>query len=212
MRVISLLSIVLVASAAACGGATGSEISGGAGTGGPGAEPGKPGASGTEAPGSEPGVPAKRGGAGGVAGAECATPTNVLVASGGTIARPDGSALRLQLVYQGASIGVTNIVGVDKLLSPGGGPFTAGGTSGYWVEARSGTHATYQHLFRDPTNLEAPAGPGGQGFSNSTIDRCMPKSISADVPNSTLLTEIVIYGSPYGTQDVAIELARFAVK
>jgi hypothetical protein len=146
--------------------------------------------------------------------APCEKPAPVVVASGGTITRPTGSALRLQLVYQGAAIGVTQVRGVDMVLPPADGPFAAGKVSGYWVESRSATAPLYQHLFRDPTVREAPPppGPGGGGFSNSTIDRCEPKIILADVPNDPAATELRIYGSPYGTVEAAVELARFKLK
>jgi hypothetical protein len=143
-------------------------------------------------------------------GTPCPKPAPVQVPSGGTITRTSGSALRLQLVYQGASIGVTSARGVDMILAPADGPFAPGKVSGYWVESRSATAPLYQHLFRDPTVREAP-GAGG-GFSNSTIDRCEPKIILADVPNDPAAVEIRVYGSPYGTVDAAIELARFNVK
>ena len=144
--------------------------------------------------------------------APCAKPSPVVVASGGTITRPTGSALRLQLVYQGAAIGVTQVRGVDMVLAPADGPFAPGKVSGYWVESRSAAAPLYQHLFRDPTVREAPGAPGGGGFSNSTIDRCEPKIILADVPNDPAATELRVYGSPYGTVEAAVELARFKLK
>lgn len=136
----------------------------------------------------------------------------LVTTNGGAIVRPVGSALRLQLVYQGSSIVVSNVRGVYIILASGDGPLLPTKVAGYWYETRSGTTTAYQHLFRDPTNQEgAPGGPNGQ-FSNSTIDRCVAKTILADVPNDPSTTEIVVYGSPYGTQDVALELARFAVR
>lgn len=146
-------------------------------------------------------------------GPACPTPAPVLVANGGTIVRPAGSALRLQLVYQGSSIGVSNVRGVDMILGPSGGPFAAGKGSGYWFETRSASGVVYQHLFQDPTRQEAPGDPSTSGgFSNSTLDRCVAKTILADVPNNASTTELIVYGSPYGTSDAAIELARFSLK
>ncbi len=145
-------------------------------------------------------------------GALCANPTPVIVPRGGTITRPKGSALRLQLVYQGAAIGVTQVRGVDMVLAPSGGPFVPGKAGGYWVESRSSAALLYQVPFRDPTVREAPGAPGGGGFSNSTIDRCEPKIILADVPNDSSASELRVYGSPYGTVETAVELARFELK
>ena len=194
----------------ACGGATSTPLDG------EGTEPTKPAATSADPPASQPpstgnDTPKVDDGPK-IVGAECPNPTSVLAASGGTITRPAGSALRLRLVYQGASIGVTNVRGVDMILAPNGGPYTPGGNSGYWFETRSATTTTYQRLFRDPTNQEAPGGPNGEPFMNSTIGRCVAKTFEADVPNNSAATEIVIYGSPYGTQDLAVELARFAIK
>jgi hypothetical protein len=149
----------------------------------------------------------------GLVGESCPSPTSVLVASGGTIARPAGSVLRLQLVYQGSAIGVTSMRGVDMILGgTTGGPYTPGEVAGYWVETQSANATTYQHWLLDPTVQEAVGGPNGEGFSNSTIPKCTAKTIQADVPNDGSATDVVIYGSPYGTQDAAVELARFTVK
>jgi hypothetical protein len=146
-------------------------------------------------------------------GTACPDPATVLVPSGGAITRPpSGSALRLQLVYQGSSIGVTDIRGVDMIIGPSDGPFVAGKVSGYWAETRTATATVYQHLFRDPTVREAPGAPGGGGFTSSTMERCAKKIILVDVPNDASAKELVIFGSPYGTQGAAVELARFTLK
>ena len=206
MRIVSLLMIAISAAAWACGGTT----EGVPNTGTP--DPGVPATS--NPPASNPPVsdqpPTIHPPTTTTTGADCPNPTSVLVGSGGTIARPTGSALRLQLVYQGSSIGVKQVRGVDMILPGGDGPFSD--NSGYWVETRSASKTTYQRLFRDPTIQEAPAGPGGSGFMNSTIDRCVAKTISADVPNDSSMNELIIFGSPYGTQDRAVELARFSIQ
>jgi hypothetical protein len=212
MRIVSVLMIGIAASAlVACGGATtgtsdGTGTNAGTGTG-TGDTP-KPGAS-TDVPSlaDPPSVPKP-----GLVGEACSNPTSVLVPSGGTIVRPTGSALRLQLVYQGSSIGVTTMRGVDMLLDPSSGPYTPGVVAAYWVETRTAAKTTYQHWLLDPTNQEGFGGPNGEGFSNSTIPVCTPKYIQADVPNDGTTSELVVYGSPYGTQDAAVELARFTVK
>ncbi len=208
--------IAATASAAtlvACGGAT-SGTSDTSGTSGEGtADPPRPGAGASTAdPGKSDPPAGTTTSTPGVVGETCPSPTPVIVASGGVITRPAGSALRLQLVYQGSSIGVTNARGVDMILYPADGPFEAGKISGYWYETRSGATTTYQQAFQDPTNQEAPGGPNGEGFQNSTIDRCSAKTIQADVPNNPSTTEIIVFGSPYGTQGAAVELARFTVK
>ena len=219
MRIVSLLMVSVAASAmalAACGGATASD---GSGTGpGPSTTTAGPGTSGGTVTDPKPGEsdppvvhPPINGGGPGVVGATCATPTQVSVGPNGVIARPAGSALRLQLTYQGTEIGVNEARGVDMILPPADGPFTPGKIAGYWVEAHSGSTTTYQHLFEDPTKLEA-VGEGGNGFTNVPVDRCTAKLILADVPNDPSTTELVIYGSPYGTNDGAVELGHFTIK
>jgi hypothetical protein len=197
MKIVGLL---MVGAVAACGGAIAQ-----AGTGDPAVapDPTNPGGSNGNPPSSDP--PPKSSDEPGLGGDSCPYPTRVLVASGGTIARPAGSALRLELVYQGWSIGVTSVRGVDGTLPPPSGPFTAGQVAGYWIETRSGATTTYQHAFRDPT---LDADPGGFG---TALPLCSPKSILAELPNDGT-TEVIVYGSSYGSDDVAEELARFTVK
>lgn len=142
----------------------------------------------------------------------CPDPEAVIVASGGALKRPAGSALRLDLVYQGTEIGIRNATGMDRVLAPSDGPFKPGAGSGYWVETASAAGTLYQRLMRDPTILEAPAGPGGSDFTNSTIPQCQAKTLLADVPNDAAATEVRIYGSPYGTQDAAVLLGRFTLE
>lgn len=211
MRIVSLLMIGVAAAAfglVACGGTT-TGTGDGTGTGSGIGDTTKPGAS-ADSPNVDPpkGTTQKPG----LVGEACASPTTVLVSSGGTIARPAGSALRLQLVYQGSSIGVTTVRGVDMILGAPSGPYTPGEMAGYWVEAHSTNATTYQHWLLDPINQEAVGGPNGEGFSNSTIPACTAKYIQADVPNDGSTSEVVLYGSPYGTNDGAVELARFTVK
>ncbi len=223
MRIVSLFMVSVAAASlalAGCGGATtGGDESG---TGGP-ATTGTTGSSGGTKTGSDPGNDLPQPGGGttvhppingrgpGTVGATCASPTNVSVGPGGTIARPAGSALRLQLTYQGTDIGVNDARGVDMILAPADGPFTPGVIAGYWVEARSGSTTTYQHLLQDPTTMEA-VGEGGGSFKQLPIDRCTAKLILADVPNDPSTTDLVIFGSPYGTNDGAVELGHFAIK
>jgi hypothetical protein len=201
----SILALGLATTLMACGGST-------AGSDGPSPGAGTPTAGDNRSPASSVTDAPKGASESTTSAGSCPTPATVLVPSGGVIARPAGSALRLQLVYQGTSIGVKEVRGVDMILAPADGPFAAGEVSGYWVESRSGATTTYQHLFRDPTVQEAPGAPDGSGFTNSTIERCTEKLILADVPNDGSATEILVFGSPYGTQDAAIELARFTIK
>lgn len=142
---------------------------------------------------------------------EC-RPTDVAVEPGGTVQpRPSGSVLRLALVYQGSYLGIRKIAGVTMTISSSDGPFQPDTTSGYWAELRDGTGAVlYTDAFQDPTRIEAPGGPGGDGgFMNSTRPLCEAKSISVDLPNDAAGKSIVVFGSPYGTQEVATEIARF---
>ena len=227
MRIVSLLMVSVVASAVpllACGGATaGGDATGtGTGSGSTASDPGpSAGKSGGGVSGNDPrdpgndlpqvGIhPPTNGHGPGTIGAKCASPTKVSVGPGGTIGRPVGSALRLQLTYQGSDIGVTDARGVDMLLSKGDGPFTPGAVAGYWVETRSAGATIYQHLLQDPTTIEA-VGAGGSGFTNLPVDRCAAKIILADVPNSPSITDVVIFGSPYGTNDGAVELGHFTI-
>jgi hypothetical protein len=212
MRIVGLLMVGAMASAlVACGGATtGTGDGTGAGTGttaGNGDTTKPPVTTDVPSLGDPPTAPKP-----GLVGEACASPTSVLVPSGGTIVRPAGSALRLQLVYQGSAIGITTVRGVDMILGPPSGPYTPGEVAAYWVETRSANATTYQHWLVDPTVQEAIGGPNGEGFSNSTIPQCTPKYIQADVPNDGSTTDLVVYGSPYGTNDGAVELARFTVK
>jgi hypothetical protein len=196
----TLLSLLLGLGLAACGGATTSEPA--PNDPGPGTTPG-PG-TGTPGTGTDPAGPVTT---------ECPNAEPVIVKSGGEIARPSGSALRLSLVYQGSSIGVTQLRGIDKTLSPSDGPFEPGKVSGYWADLLGGNGARlYTQLFMDPTRLEAPASPGGSDWKNTTRDRCEAKTIALDVPNDPIATTLVVYGSPYGTFEGAIELARFTLK
>jgi hypothetical protein len=228
MRIVSLLMVSVAASALALAGCGGATAGGDAtGTGSPKSDPGTSvgtsggsGTSGTSGgvnaddPGNDlPQIgihPPTNGHGPGTVGTTCATPTQVSVGPGGTIARPVGSVLRLQLTYQGSDIGVTQARGVDMLVSKGDGPFTPGAVAGYWVETRSAGATIYQHLLEDPTKIEA-VGAGGSGFTNLPVDRCVAKIILADVPNNPSITDIVIYGSPYGTNDGAVELGHFTI-
>jgi hypothetical protein len=225
MRIFNLLIVSVAASAmalVACGGATTGGDGTTTGTGSPKSDPGTAagtsGASGGSVTGNDPGNdlpqpgihPPTNGHGPGTVGATCASPTQVSVGPGGSIARPIGSALRLALTYQGSDIGVTEARGVDMLLSKADGPFTPGAVAGYWVETRSAGATIYQHLVQDPTTIEA-VGAGGSGFTNLPVDRCAAKIILADVPNNPSITDIVIYGSPYGTNDGAVELGHFTI-
>src|SRR4051812_13373301 len=166
MRILGLLGVLVAVTSMACGGST-------SGTGDPTA-PGTtpPSHNPNDPPSSNP--PISHNDAPKIAGADCPSPTTVLVGSGGVIARPVGSVLRLQMIYQGSSMGVTDIRGADMVIYRGDGPFTPGVVAGYWVEAQTSAKATlYQRTFQDPTSQEAFPGPGGGGFSNSTIDRCV---------------------------------------
>jgi hypothetical protein len=136
-------------------------------------------------------------------------PTGILVSAGGTLQpRPVGSALRLQLVYQGTALGITRAAGVDFMLPPSDGPFKAGTNAGYWFELQDGSgSALYTRPLQDPTQLEG-AGPDG-GFVNATVPLCDAKAISVDVPNNPNGHAVVVFGSPYGTSMGAAELGRF---
>ena len=137
------------------------------------------------------------------------TVQNVVVPPGGTLQpRPTGSTLRLRLSYLGSAVYVTNALGMDLALAPSAGPFAAGVNAGYWAELQDGAGTTlYTELLRDPTVLEGVSDDGG--FANGTVPRCTEKLISVDVPNDPSGHALVIFGSPYGTQDAATEIGRF---
>jgi hypothetical protein len=200
MRPLFLLAVVAVSgSLLACGGTT-TSVDDGTG----------PAAGSTDAPKADDDTP----NGGTTIGTDCPNPTSETVVSPGTIQRPTGSALRLDLDYQGSQIGVSYMRGSDNVLPGGSGAALAAGVnSGYWYETRSKTAVLYQALFQDPTTQEGFPQPGGGGdFSNSTIDRCRVKSFTVDVPNDPSATDLVIYGSPYGTNGTAVELARFSLE
>jgi hypothetical protein len=146
-----------------------------------------------------------------VADSGCPSPSGVLVTSGSTITpRPTGSALRLDVLYQGYAMGIDGIKGWDAIVPADSGPLKAGFNSGYWFELQDATGVTlYTHWINDPTRLEAPGPSPDGGFTNSVRPLCDEKSIRLELPNDPDGKAIVIYGSPYGTQNVASELARF---
>ena len=141
---------------------------------------------------------------------ECASPATVIATSGSTIRQPVGSVQRFQLVYQGSAVGVAALRGVDMTISGSDGPFIPGKHSGYWAEVRDASGAaTFTRLFQDPTRVEAPGNNGG--FSNSTVDKCIAKTILVDVPRSPTGSVLVIFGNGYA-QGTAAELGRFTLE
>jgi hypothetical protein len=203
MKLLGASSILFCSLVAACGGSV--EPAAGAPSNGPASQ------AATDAGGS-PSTSADSGMTGGEKTAsDCKDPEPVLASSGGSLARPSGSALRLELVYQGSEIGIREARGVPMVLSPADGPFVAGYNAGYWAELRDTSgRTTFTRLLQDPTVLEAPGANGG--FTNSTVDRCQPKPILLDVPNDPLAKTLVVFGSGYGTQSAAAELARFTLR
>lgn len=142
---------------------------------------------------------------------DCASPAPVIAKSGTTIRQPVGSVQRFQLVYQGSDVGVTSLRGVDMIIAGSDGPFSAGKNSGYWAEVHDPSgKTTFTRLLQDPTRLEAP-GPNGT-FTNGTVDKCIAKTMLVDVPRSTTGSVLVIFGTGYGTQGTASELARFTLE
>ena len=143
---------------------------------------------------------------------DCPTPLPAFVVNpGGTFnPRPTGSVLRLQLIYQGSALGVVEAKGIATTLAPADGPFQPGTNSGYWAELRDGAdHRLFTRLLRDPTRMEV-AGPDG-GFAQILIPKCSRKPIPLDVPNDPLARVLIVFGSPYGTQGGAVEIARFSL-
>lgn len=134
-----------------------------------------------------------------------------LVEPGGTLAtRPTGTVLRISLAYQGTRVAITDVTGLTKILPPSVGPFQAGINAGYWFELRTAGDAVLDtRLIQDPTTQEAP-GPDG-GFTNSVRPLCDEKTFEVVVPNDPTAHYAVVFGSPYGTQLAATELARFKI-
>ncbi len=134
-----------------------------------------------------------------------------IVGPGGTIPRPTGSALRLELVYQGSAIAVREVRGVDMVIAPSVGPFEPGKNSGYWIELRdSSDRKLFTRLVRDPTRLEVPPPPDGGPFTNLLVPECTPKTILADLPNDPSATKIIVFGDGYvEPKSGARELGRF---
>lgn len=142
----------------------------------------------------------------------CATPVaGVVVAPGGAIPPPTGHvAMQLTFVYQGASVYITRVGARD--VAPVGDSTRPqpGVNSGYWVSVHDASDAVlFTQSFFDPTVQEGFGGDGG--FSNSTLPVCDPKSFIVDVPNDAAARAVVVYGSPYGTQNVATEIGRFTL-
>jgi hypothetical protein len=135
----------------------------------------------------------------------------VIARAGGSLSRPKGSALRFQLVYQGASIGVSELRGVDKIVGPSDGLFQAGKNSGWWAELEASSGAkVFTRLLQDPTVLEGPGAHGG--LVNVTVDACKPKIVLVDVPNDPAGTVLVVFGTDASSGGRARELARFQIK
>lgn len=136
----------------------------------------------------------------------------VTVPAGGAIARSAGSALRLELRYQGSTVSVTSARAVDMVLPPADARLEAGKNSGYWAELRGADGAVlFTRILHDPTSVEAPPAPGGS-FTNTAVDASASRTISLDVPNDARASVLVIYGNPSGTQGPASEIARFTLK
>jgi hypothetical protein len=129
-----------------------------------------------------------------------------LVVSGGTLTpRPTEKELRVTIAYQGSRVAIIAAKGVDSLPDTGSSPLTPGVNSGHWFEIRDATNALlYTHLFQDPTSQEV-FGPNGQ----LPIPFCDEKQFELRMPNDSAGKDLVLYGSPYGTSQVASELARF---
>jgi hypothetical protein len=139
----------------------------------------------------------------------CRNPEPVIVEHRGTLQRPSGEVLRLELVYQGSNIGIAHVDAVDMIIDES--DVIPSGSAGYWVETRSKGVIKYQEEVNDPTIAEVPPFPGGE-FSNVVRPKCEPKLILADVPNDPSVDEILVYGSSYGRQNRAKLRARFFVR
>lgn len=142
--------------------------------------------------------------------AVCAPPAGVVVPAGGTLSRPAQSVMRITLVYQGAAIGVTAMNGVTMIVPPSSGALSPGVNAGYWFALESATQTLYTRAFADPTIGEGVSDDGG--LFAGPVPRCTPKTIHIDVPSDAAATTLVVYGSPYGTDDPAVELGRFSVQ
>jgi hypothetical protein len=141
----------------------------------------------------------------------CTPPTDVIVPAGGTLARPSGSALRLEVVYQAGDVMIENARGVDMTLPPGDTVLEAGVNSGYWYELRNASGETlYTRTFQDPSRIEVPLADGT--MTTIPIPRCTPVTVAADVPNRSDGVALVFFGSPHGTMKGARELTRFTLR
>lgn len=142
----------------------------------------------------------------------CPPLPDALVPPGGTLTRPSGSVLRLELFYQAGEMAIDIARGVDMVL-PGGGDvhFEPGVNAGYWYELQNAYgEALYTRSFQDPSMIEAPL-PDGT-FTQVPLPRCNLATILADVPNRPDAVVIVFYGSPHGTLGAARELTRFTLR
>ncbi len=147
----------------------------------------------------------------------CANPAAVIVRSGENLGPPlTHTSLRLDMVYQGTSMGITGFEDSDSIVPASDAPLVVGTTTGFWAEVQSvgGADAgtvEFTRLFQDPTRVEAPANPDGGGFVNGTLPVCNAKPFSITIPGTNKQRYVVIYGPPYGTNQPSVELARFGL-
>lgn len=76
------------------------------------------------------------------------------------------------------------------------------------LEGASG-QTIYTRVVSDPTVVEGVLADGGLVAGRAPF--CDAKVIHVDAPNDPSATALVVYGSPYATDDPAIELARFSL-
>lgn len=139
---------------------------------------------------------------------QCESPTPTTVASGDAFDRPAGPIVRLQVVYQGSTMGIQSIAGVDMAIAPSDGPLEAGKNGGHWfVVVDQAQQPLYTRLFNDPSLKETV--PGRNPAELRPI--CDPKFLMMDFPNNPSATAVIVFGSPYGTQEAAEEIARFTI-
>ena len=144
---------------------------------------------------------------------ECPLRTPVLAKSGGEVTLPNAAAMRFELVYKGHNLGVRVIKPIEATSATGDGPFTPAKTTGYWVELRDASNRIlFTRKIVDPSHAETPRESESDPQRRVALEMCAPKAIFFELPQVSGATQLVMFGSPYGTDSPAEEIGRFTLR